>query len=238
MAENGMQDVLKRLELELENEVKTNKSFNIVAGIFVAFIALYLIWLSASIGKLMQPEGLAEAAAGAALEAAPALTENLRELVVEGAPNLASAASTAAIDMVPSYRGVLEDELRPVIDEVSGVIASAAINKMVETGGSDADDSVALQEAADEAVARLDTMLDEAMDEPMGPDEPSPRQVIEGSLEQLVVVDQGLKRLASGGGDAAERELVFTWLNVLQQHNEERDASLADEYRTEGPTPN
>ncbi len=236
MADNGIQDVVKRLELELENEAKGNKSFNIVAGIFVAFIALYLIWLSSAIGTLLQPDGLAEAAAGAALEAAPALTDNLRELVVEGAPNLAGAASQAAVDMVPTYRGVLEEELRPVIDEVSAVVATAAINKMVQTGG-DADDSLALQEAADAAVARLDSILDEAMDEPMGVDEPSPRQVIEGSLEELEVVDRGLKRLARGGGDETERELVFAWLNVLQQHNESRDQSLADEYREGTVTP-
>jgi hypothetical protein len=237
MAENGIQDVVKRLELELENEAKSNKSFNIVGGIFVAFIALYLIWLSASIGTLLQPAGLAEAAAGAALEAAPALTANLRELAVEGAPNLAQAASSAAIEMVPSYRATLEEELRPVIDEVSAVVAGAAIKKMIETGG-DADESVALQEAADAAVARLDSVLDEAMDEPMGPDEPTPRQVIEQSLTQLETVDRGLKRLARGGGDTAERELVFAWLNVLSQHNEELDKSLAEEYRTEGVEPN
>jgi hypothetical protein len=233
MPENGIQDVLKRLELELENEAKGNKSFNIVAGIFVAFIALYLIWLSASISTLMQPEGLAEAAAGAALEAAPALSANLREVVVEGAPNLAAAASNSAVEMIPSYRGVLEDELRPVIDEVSSVVAAAAVKKMVESGGQ-ADASEALQEAADAAVARLDEVLDEAMDEPMGPDEPTPRMVIEQSLGDLEVVDRGLKRLARGGGDAAERELIFAWLNVLQQHGEELDVSLQDEYREEG----
>jgi hypothetical protein len=233
MPENGIQDVIKRLELELENEAKGNKSFNIVAGIFVAFIALYLIWLSASISTLMQPEGLAEAAAGAALEAAPALSANLREVVVEGAPNLAAAASNSAVEMIPSYRGVLEDELRPVIDEVSSVVAAAAVKKMVESGGQ-ADASEALQEAADAAVARLDEVLDEAMDEPMGPDEPTPRMVIEQSLGDLEVVDRGLKRLARGGGDAAERELIFAWLNVLQQHGEELDVSLQDEYREEG----
>jgi hypothetical protein len=233
MPENGIQDVIKRLELKLENEAKGNKSFNIVAGIFVAFIALYLIWLSSAIGTLLQPEGLAEAAAGAALEAAPALSANLREVVVEGAPNLASAASNAAIEMVPSYREVLEGELRPVVDEVSAVVAAAAVKKMAESGG-EADTSVALQEAADAAVARLDEVLDEAMDEPMGPDEPTPRMVIEKSLEELEVVDRGLKRLARGGGDSAERELVFAWLNVIQQHNEELDVSLQDEYREEG----
>jgi len=236
MTDNGYQDVIKRLELQLENEVKGNKSFNIVGGIFVAFIALYLIWLSASIGTLLQPVGLAEAAAGAALEAAPALSANLRELVVEGAPNLAGSASHAVVEMVPSYRVVLEEELRPVIDEVSGVVAGAAIKKMIESG-TDADDSIALQEAADAAVARLDSVLDEAMDEPMDADEPTPRQLIEESLGQLEVVDRGLKRLARGGGDESERELVFAWLNVLQQRTAELDKSLADEYRAGKVTP-
>jgi hypothetical protein len=235
-ADNGIQDVVKRLELQVENEAKANKSFNIVAGIFVAFIALYLVWLSSAIGTLMHPAGLAEAAAGAALEAAPALSANMRELVVDGAPNLAQAASKAAVDMVPAYREALEAEMRPVIDEVSAVIAGAAIQKMAESGGDAGDDS-ALQEAADAAVARLDTILDEAMDEPMGPDEPTPRQVIHKSLGQLETVDRGLKRLARGGGDEAERELVFAWLNVLQQHNEELDKALADEYRENGQTP-
>lgn len=234
-ADNGIKPVIDRLQLELDNEVKSNKSFNIVAGIFVAFIALYLIWLSSAIGMLLQPAGLAEAAAGAALEAAPALSANMRELVVDGAPNLAQAASSAAIDMVPAYRETLEAELQPVIDEVSSVIASAAMKKMIESGEG-ADDSAALQEAADAAVARLDTILDEAMDEPMGIDEPTPRMVIEQSLEQLEVIDRGLARLARGGGDAAERELVFAWLNVLQQHSEEQEAALIDEYRQEGRT--
>jgi hypothetical protein len=236
MSDNGIQDVVKRLELELENEAKGNKTFNIVAGIFVAFIAFYLIWLSSAIGTLLHPVGMAEAAAGAALEAAPALTSNMRELVVEGAPNLAQAASHAAVEMVPTYRQALEDELRPVVDEVSTIVATTAVQSIIESGGQ-ADDSIALQEAADAAVARLGTVLDEAMDEPMGKDEPTPRMLIESSLDHLETVDRGLKHLARGKGDLAERELVFAWLNVLQQHAEEKDIGLAEDYKNDGPVP-
>ncbi len=239
MADNGIQDVVKRLELELEKEGKGNKSFNVVAGIFVGVIALYLIWLSSQLGLVLQPNNLAEAAAGAALDAAPQVSAHMRELAVDGAPNLAQAASQAAIDMVPSYRAVLEDEMKPVIDEVSAVMASTALDKMVAAGneGEDVDETMALQEAADAAVARLDAVLDEALDTPMEKDDRTPRQMIELSLDKFETVDRGLKRLARGSGDQAERELVMAWLNVLQQYGEEIDGQLADQYKAEGPAP-
>ena len=238
-ADNGMQDVVKRLELEVEKEAKANKSFNVVAGIFIGVIALYLVWLSSQLGLVLQPTNLAEAAAGAALDAAPSVTAHMRELAVDGAPNLAQAASQAAIDMVPSYRAVLEEEMKPVIDEVSAIVAATAIDKMVEAGaeGEETVESVALQEAADAAVTRLDAVLTEALDTPMEKDEQTPRQVIEGSLDKLETVDRGLKRLAHGSGDQAERELVMAWLNVLQQYGDEVDAQLAEKYKAEGPAP-
>ncbi len=238
-AENGIQDVVKRLELEVEKEAKSNKSFNVVGGIFIGVIALYLIWLSSQLGIVLQPTNLAEAAAGAALDAAPSVTAHMRELAVEGAPNLAAAASHAAIEMVPSYRAVLEDEMKPVIDEVSGIVAQTAIDKMVESGGEGVEgvESVALQEAADAAITRLDTVLNEALDSPMEKDDRTPRQVIEASLDKLETVDRGLKRLARGSGDQAERELVMAWLNVLQQYGEDVDLQLAEQYKIEGPAP-
>ena len=239
MSDNGIQDVVKRLELELEKENKANKSFNVVAGIFVGVIALYLVWLSSQLGIVLQPTNLAEAAAGAALDAAPTVTAHMRELAVEGAPNLARATSQAAVDMVPTYRAVLEEEMKPVIDEVSAVVATTAVEKMVEAGeqGEEGDESQALQEAADAAVGRLDAVLDEAMDTPMEKDDRTPRQLIEASLEQLETVDRGLKRLARGSGDKAERELVMAWLNVLQQYGDDIDVQLQERYQAEGVAP-
>ncbi len=235
--DNGIQDLLKRLDLDLENERKANKTLDVVAGIFVLIVACYLLWLSVQLGRILQPDAMAEAAAGAALDAAPSVTAHVRGLVVDGAPDLARTASDAAIEMVPAYRAALEDEMKPVIDEVSMVIATTALQKMSDAGpGGEVDESLAMQEAADAVIARLDTVLAEAMDEPIEQDGQTPRELIDGSLENLEMVDRGLKRMASGGGESSERELVMAWLNVLQQYGENVDADAAEVYRTTGKT--
>ncbi|MCP4810848.1 MAG: hypothetical protein GY884_36395, partial [Proteobacteria bacterium] len=80
-------------------------------------------------------------------------------------------------------------------------------------------------------------LLQEALDSPdnsEGPDGPTPRDAIVASLEQLETIDKGLARLASGGGDAQERELLVAWLNVVSQFNDDLDASAVETVRAEG----
>jgi len=238
MANQEMQGIVTRLESALGQEQKNNKNTMIIAGAIVVIVGLYLIWLSVQMGKVLDPEDLAEVAAGAAVDAAPQVSAHVRELVVEGAPNVARAASSAAEDMIPTYRAVLEDEMNPVIDEVCQVVATTAVAKMAESGGSrESSEGEAMQEAADAVVARLDAVLGEAMDTPMEESEQTPRQMIEASLDKLKVVDRGLRRIANGGGDKAERELVFAWINVLQQYGETQDLAAAEEYKEAGEAP-
>jgi len=229
----GLQDLTTRLEADLEKERKGNKTFQLVGVGFVVVIGGYLLWLSWALGTMLNPANLAEATAGVAIDAAPGLMQHLRGIVVDGAPDLARTASDAAVDMIPSYRTSLEDELKPVVDEVAEVVAETAVKEMVASGSAQMDGQT-MQAASEAAVARLSLVLDEAMDEAVEDDGRTPRQMIEGSLEQLTTLDRGLKHMAKGGGDRSERELVLAWLNVVQQYNESADISAQDEYREEG----
>ncbi|MFH1467916.1 MAG: hypothetical protein ABIO70_26255 [Pseudomonadota bacterium] len=236
--DKGLQELKARLELQLEKERKSNKSLGMVAVGFVVVVGGYLLWLSWALGTMVDPANLAEATAGMAIDAAPGLTQHLRTVVVDGAPDLARTASSAAVDMIPSYRTTLEDEMKPVVDEVAEVIAETAVKEMVASGEAKMDGQT-MQAASEAAVARLAEVLDEAMDEPITEDADgrTPRQMIEGSLTHLTTIDRGLKRMAKGGGDKSERELVMAWLNLVQQYNDSADAAAAQDYREGKVTP-
>lgn len=235
-----IQEIEGLLQAELESVRATNSRSTMIGGTIAGVIGLYLLWAGNQIGQLLDPEGLGLAAAGVAVEAVPQVGDSIRSVVVRGAPDLATSASQAIVDMIPTYRQLAEDELAPVIDEVSVVLASTAVDSIVSAADHEHPEyatQAALQEGADAVVTRLDVVLQEALDSPNdedGPDGPTPRDAIVASLEQLETIDKGLKRLASGGGDAQERELLVAWLNVVSQFNDDLNLSAEEDYRAEG----
>ena len=87
----------------------------------------------------------------------------------------------------------------------------------------------ALNDGADAVMTRMDALLEEALDEPMELDGPTPRETIEESLGALQTIDRGLKRIAAGGGDAKERELLLAWMNLMSQWTDDANtAAIAD----------
>jgi hypothetical protein len=226
--QNALREVEGLLDVELAEAKETNQRSLMIGGVFVVLIGGYLFWASSQFSKLLDPEGLALAASGMALDALPDASASLRELVVDGAPDIATAASQAIVDMLPTYRQVMEDEMEPVIDEVANILAVTAVGAMIESVGSENEEAgtlEALNEGADAVVTRLDTLLEESMDD----DGPTPRDTIEESLGQLQTIDRGLKRIANGGGDPQERELLMAWMNLMSQWNDDANAAAIDE---------
>jgi len=222
------------IEADLAAERAANQKSMIIGGIAALVVGGYLAFLHGQISRFLEPEELALAASGAAVDAAPDVEAQLRVLVVDGAPDIARSLSNSVVEAIPTYRATLEDELKPVVDEVSSVLATTAVNRMLESEGDAASaQSAGTEEAAEAVVARLDMVLDEAMSEPGEMDGPSPADLIDASVEKLVVVDRGLQRLARGGGDQAERDLVLTLLGAIDQAHAEADVAAADAYRTE-----
>ncbi len=216
---SGIAEIEALLSAQLDQERANNaRSMKMSFGA-VAFVGIYLIWVSSAVGAFLDPEGLALAASGFAVDAVPAAAAQIRAVVVDGAPDLARAGAEAVIDQIPSYRQSLEAEIDPVVDQVSAVLADAAVKKMTTQAG-DANakyaDDAAYDKAAEAAMASLDGVLAEAMDEKDENGE-SPRSSIESSLTQLKKIDVELKRVAKKGGNPAERELLLAWLNVLGQ---------------------
>jgi hypothetical protein len=233
MSNDEMKSVLDAVEADLTAERQGNQRSMIIGGIAVLLIGGYLAVLHGQITRFLDPEELALAATGAAVEAAPGVEAQLRVLVVDGAPDIARSMSNAVVDAIPTYRQTLEEELKPVIDEVSVVLATTAVNRMLAAeGGQAAAEAAGLDAAADAVIARLDGVLNEAMDEPSQLDGPSPADLIETSIEKLTMVDRGLRRLARGGGDEAERELVMTLLGAIDASQAQRDTTEQDAYRT------
>ena len=232
---NDIDSIKKALDEELESLKKSNQQSTIIGGAVCLLVGGYLLMLNSQLSHFFEPEEVALAAAGAAVEAAPAVEESLRELLVEGAPDIARSMSTAVVDTIPSYRAAAEDELRPVIDEVTSILAVTAVNKMLE---SEAPAPVAAQmgtaAAADAVIERLDTMFEGAMNEPSDLDGPTPAQLIDQSVEKLQMVDRGLRRIARGGGDQAERELVLTLVAAIDAAQTEAAVAEADAYRAKG----
>lgn len=232
---NDTQEIIDLLQGELiQAKLHSRQSFRMVA-LIVTLVGAYLLWTGNQLSKMLDPVGVAEAATGAAIEAVPAAGDNLRLMVVEGAPDLARAGSQAVVDLIPTYRGVLEEELGPVVDEVCTILAQAAVHSMVESAGKakpEAATRQALQDGANAVVARLDTVLEQALDEPTEHNGPSPRETIEQSLGKLQRIDAGLKRLAAGRGDPRERELVLTWISLLQQFDSEAEAAAIQAHKS------
>ena len=88
-----------------------------------------------AIGTLLDPEGLALAASGVAITAVPEASKELRVLVVDGAPDLVRMGSDQLVGMVPRYREVLQAEIDPVLDQVSSVLAEAAMERCPSNRG-------------------------------------------------------------------------------------------------------
>jgi hypothetical protein len=204
------------LREDLERERAGNQRSMMIGGGLVVILAGYLAFLHGQVAPFFEPEELALFATGAAIEAAPEVEAQLRDLMVESAPDIARSVSTAVVEAVPTYREVLEAELKPVMDEASMVMAGAAVSTMLKSErAEDVAQRESLEAAADAVVGRLDRVFEEALHERADLNGPTPAELIDQSVDRLVVVDRGLRRLARGGGDAAERELVLTVLGVI-----------------------
>ena len=226
--------ILGLLEAELVAVRAQKEKSKRMVILVVALVGAYLGWAGVQINKLLDPEGVAQAATGFAIEAVPTAGDNLRSVVVDGAPDLARAGTQALLDLIPAYREVLEEELTPVVDEVSTVLAQAVVHSLVNTADkakSDRATQRALESGADAVVKRLDTVLEEAFDQPTEVDGPTPRQTIEIALGKLERIDAGLKRIAAGKGDPKERELILGWIGLLQQFDAEAETAAIQAYK-------
>lgn len=234
-AENSEADViLGLLEAELIQAREQSGKSKRLALLMVGLIGAYLAWAGTQVNKMLDPEGIAQAATGLAIEAVPAAGENLRAMVVDGAPDLARSGTQAVLDLVPTYRVVLEDELSPVIDEVASILAQSVVHSMVKSAGKGKGNGAtqaALDGGAAAVMLRLDTVMERGMDEPSEMGGPSPRETIEMSLGKLERVDAGLKRIASGNGDPKERELILSWISMLQRFDSEAETAAIQAYK-------
>ncbi len=230
MNDSDQELLLESLAEDLAQEQATNKRSMVLGGTAVVLVAGYLAFLHGQVAPFFEPEELALFATGAAIEAAPEVEAQLRDLLVDSAPDIARTVSTAVVDSVPTYRQVLEAELKPVLGEATLVMAGAAVSTMLKSERpEDLAEQESLEAAADALVDRLDRVFEEALHERSDLDGPTPAELIDQTVDRLVVVDRGLRRLARGGGDAAERELVLTVLGVIDGvQTEQETAEKAD----------
>ena len=231
---SDLEAVLTRLRAELEQQGSERLRSQRIGLAIVVLVGLYLCWVTVQVNRLSDPEEVALAAAGAAMGATPVLGEHLRTVLVEGAPDIARLASSSVVDMIPAYRQVAEAELMPLVDQVSEVLATVALAHMARSlteGTTPSSEQEALQAAADAAVARFEVVLEEALDEPSENGGPTPRESIAEALSQLRIIDRGLKRVASKGGDPRERELILSWLALIAEQSAVAELSARESYR-------
>lgn len=233
MSDEAMKEIEGLLQAEVEKERASNGRTMKIGGGFGLFVAGYLLWVSWAVGTLLDPTGLAQAASGFAIGAVPDAGQQVRALVVDGAPDLVRMGSDQILGMVPGYRLALQEELDPVLEEVCVVLANTAVKELSEHAGDPAatyTGDAAMQAAADAAVARLDATLNDAMDLP-DEDGVTPRESIDKSLTQLKKIDAQLKIIAKKGGDPRERELLVAWLGVVAQSNEAAEVALIEDHK-------
>jgi hypothetical protein len=224
---------IKEIEGLLEEELKTVTEQNmrtLMVGVALALlIGCNLAFVASQMNKVFDPEGIALAATGVALDAVPQAADSLRALVVDGAPDLAKAASQSIVEMIPTYRMVMEDELGPIIDEVTSILANTAVMTMVEAAKTgDINEDMALEDAAAAVMVRLDALFVEALHEEAEEDGASPQDAINAALGQLRTIDRGLASHAAGRGDAQERELLLAWIGMLSQVEDQAQIAAAE----------
>ena len=210
----------ERLELELKNLQAENKRGLLIGGGLLSIILLYLFWTSAQINVILDPEGMAEAATGLAIENIPQISENLSTTIKDAAPRVAQQTSSEILELVPMYRANLEREIMPIIDEVSAILADVSVQSALQSIDKTQSLSSMKQEAADAAatavMVQLDAVLLEALEQ-KGEDGVTPQDSINKSLSELKRLDLELRNLQKGKGDPQERELLITWINILSQ---------------------
>ncbi|GEM_PF-2690851 len=233
MSADAIKEIEGLLEAELQN-VREQNMRTLMLGVAMALlVGVYLAWAASQVNKVMDPEGIAMAATGVAVEAVPEAANSLRALVVDGAPELAEAASQSIVQMIPTYRQVMEDELAPIVDEVTSILTNTAVEAMVEAAKSGAvDEGMAMEDAAAAVMTRMDALFAEGLNEPMEEDGPSPQDAINASLKQLKTIDRGLAKHARGTGDAQERELLLAWIGLLGQLDSEAQVAAAETHAT------
>ncbi len=228
MSDEAIQEIEGLLETELQNVREQNMRTLLVGVALALLVGLYLAWGASQVNKIFDPEGLALAATGVAVEAVPEASQSLRTLVVGGAPTLAQSMSQSVVEMIPTYRQVMQAELDPIIDEVCSILANTAVMNMVEAAKTGED--MAMEDAAAAVMTRLDALFMEAMNAPMEMDGPSPQDSINAALAQLKTIDRGLAQHADNRGDAQERELLLAWIGLLSQVDMEASTSASESY--------
>src|SRR5689334_18015760 len=102
--ETEIEEVRELLQASLERTKVINKRTTIVGGALSAFIFIYLAWAYSWFSTMLEPEPLAQVITGVAVENIPPASKSLRQMVVDGAPNMARAASQQVVDLLPHYR--------------------------------------------------------------------------------------------------------------------------------------
>ena len=215
-----MSTAKERLQQDLEKvQAENQRSLYISGGLF-AFIAFYLIWAGSQLNILLDPEGMAEAATGIAIESIPEVSATLTETIKDAAPSVAQQASEQVVDIIPMYREKVENEIKPIIDEVSGILAETSVHSvmasMEKVQNENTVKNIAVQKASENVIEQLDLVLKDALAQP-GEDGTTPAESIEAALTELRSIDRELKKIKSGRGDSQERELLMTWLNIVSQ---------------------
>jgi hypothetical protein len=231
MSAEAIKEIEGLLEAELQS-VREQNMRSLMMGVAMALlVGVYLAWAASQVNKVLDPEGIALAATGVAIDAVPEAAKNLRGLVVDGAPDLAKAASQSIVEMIPTYRQVMEDELAPIVDEVTSILANTAVDAMVEAAKTGTiDESMAMEDAAAAVMIRMDGLFVEGLNESMEDDGPSPQDAIDAALMQLKTIDRGLSRHARNQGDSQERELLLAWIGLLGQVESEAQRAATETY--------
>ena len=210
----------ERLEEELNELRAENKRGLFVSGTLLGVIAIYLLWATSQLNILLDPEGMAEAATGVAVESIPEVSKSLTLSIKEGAPAIAQQTSGELLELVPMYRNQLEGEIKPVIDEVAAILADSSIQSAIasidKAQGSDILKQEAAAAATDAVIAELDGILIEALVQ-KNEEGTTPQESIDAALSGLRGIDKELKKMSKGGGNAQERELLLTWINIVSQ---------------------
>ncbi len=230
--ETKVNDLHRLFEDQLKRSRRSRAMSLILGIVLVAVATIYFSWISATVKKLVEPEGLAEILHSRIQQNLPTATEKVEKILKDNAPIYADKMEARVMEFLPILRAGIEKEIDKLVD--TGITttnghATLALNRFITENKSELDEAMkAVKSLEDEEYAEklleiyaneyLLATLDEALTESIGHDIDTIVDVAGKSFEsvrdQLLVLQEG-KDLTHQ--QESQRKLIKLIIKYLQE---------------------
>ena len=202
------------LEEQLETMYKSNRRRLYLSSAMMIFISALLSWTWLNLHTAFRPENLANSTANIVIDAIPNATDHLHILLIDGAPDIAETFSEHLTESIPVYRELLSQEFNAAVEDISGILASRAVETALSIATSEE------PEPTISTIIRLDAAL-EAMYNSNSEAGTSPlHDDLMRRMSRMTATNELLGNLSEGSAPVSPEELLVGWLHIVSLASE------------------